>query len=100
MRAMLSNEISFGHSTSQAPVLVQFPKPSASICATMFCTRLEASTLPCGSNAYCETFALTNSIADPFLQAARSEEHTSELQSRGHIGCPLLLEKKIITLAA
>src|SRR5439155_25664058 len=27
-------------------------------------------------------------------QAARSEEHTSELQSRGHLVCRLLLEKK------
>src|SRR5439155_3825105 len=26
--------------------------------------------------------------------AARSEEHTSELQSRGHVVCRLLLEKK------
>src|SRR5437870_10866350 len=30
-------------------------------------------------------------IADQFL---RSEEHTSELQSRGHLVCRLLLEKK------
>src|SRR5690625_6047749 len=29
----------------------------------------------------------------PF-QSARSEEHTSELQSRGHLVCRLLLEKK------
>src|SRR5207253_10577712 len=28
------------------------------------------------------------------LEAARSEEHTSELQSRGHLVCRLLLEKK------
>src|SRR5437870_7297262 len=28
------------------------------------------------------------------FQAARSEEHTSELQSRGHLVCRLLLEKK------
>src|SRR5690625_5420033 len=28
--------------------------------------------------------------------AARSEEHTSELQSRGHLVCRLLLEKKHI----
>src|SRR5690625_6639964 len=28
---------------------------------------------------------------------ARSEEHTSELQSRGHLVCRLLLEKKNIT---
>src|SRR5690625_5963829 len=27
-------------------------------------------------------------------EAARSEEHTSELQSRGHLVCRLLLEKK------
>src|SRR5690625_3062996 len=28
------------------------------------------------------------------INAARSEEHTSELQSRGHLVCRLLLEKK------
>src|SRR6266702_8790468 len=28
------------------------------------------------------------------LQSPRSEEHTSELQSRGHLVCRLLLEKK------
>src|SRR5439155_25537213 len=30
---------------------------------------------------------------------ARSEEHTSELQSRGHLVCRLLLEKKKFTLS-
>src|SRR3712207_7818095 len=30
----------------------------------------------------------------PFLRAPRSEEHTSELQSRQYIVCRLLLEKK------
>src|SRR5690625_5517480 len=30
--------------------------------------------------------------------AQRSEEHTSELQSRGHLVCRLLLEKKKITV--
>src|SRR3712207_8760270 len=30
---------------------------------------------------------------------ARSEEHTSELQSRQYLVCRLLLEKKIITLS-
>src|SRR5690625_7012362 len=29
-----------------------------------------------------------------FFQLGRSEEHTSELQSRGHLVCRLLLEKK------
>src|SRR5690625_5674801 len=30
----------------------------------------------------------------PRMSALRSEEHTSELQSRGHLVCRLLLEKK------
>src|SRR5690625_1044423 len=30
----------------------------------------------------------------PHLESGRSEEHTSELQSRGHLVCRLLLEKK------
>src|SRR5437870_11356389 len=29
-----------------------------------------------------------------FLRSSRSEEHTSEIQSRGHLVCRLLLEKK------
>src|SRR3712207_7271637 len=33
-------------------------------------------------------------------EAGRSEEHTSELQSRQHIGCRLLLEKKKKSYAA
>src|SRR5439155_19977009 len=32
--------------------------------------------------------------ADGFPPPTRSEEHTSELQSRGHLVCRLLLEKK------
>src|SRR5690625_5481333 len=34
--------------------------------------------------------------SDPDAAAERSEEHTSELQSRGHIVCRLLLQKKKI----
>src|SRR5690625_6816651 len=43
---------------------------------------------------------LNDSALDPALVAlmltlpSRSEEHTSELQSRGHLVCRLLLEKK------
>src|SRR5207253_10549082 len=32
--------------------------------------------------------------AEPAPEVARSEEHTSELQSRGHLVCRLLLQKK------
>src|SRR5437870_6494841 len=31
---------------------------------------------------------------DDYVLSTRSEEHTSELQSRGHLVCRLLLEKK------
>src|SRR5690625_5997181 len=34
-----------------------------------------------------------SSICFPLLARKRSEEHTSELQSRGHLVCRLLLEK-------
>src|SRR5437660_5511846 len=37
-------------------------------------------------------FCLTGDTLSPTLN--RSEEHTSELQSRGHLVCRLLLEKK------
>src|SRR2546429_6932297 len=37
----------------------------------------------------------TASSAVPRARDYRSEEHTSELQSRLHLGCRLLLEKKI-----
>src|SRR5690625_7090032 len=33
-------------------------------------------------------------VIEPVTLPGRSEEHTSELQSRGHLVCRLLLEKK------
>src|SRR5690606_26373979 len=75
IRAMFSKEIPFGHSTSHAPVLVQFPRPSSSIWLTMFNTRSVASTLPCGNRANCEPFAATYSRAEAFLQEATQAPH-------------------------
>src|SRR5690625_6415922 len=45
---------------------------------------------------YSEVIGSAASIIFPFMgyHKARSEEHTSELQSRGHLVCRLLLEKK------
>src|SRR5690625_5713369 len=37
-------------------------------------------------------FALAHSRPSPAVLRTRSEEHTSELQSRGHLVCRLLLE--------
>src|SRR5437870_6529184 len=39
-----------------------------------------------------DLFHILTTMANPL--PARSEEHTSELQSRGHLVCRLLLEKK------
>src|SRR5690625_6289940 len=36
----------------------------------------------------------TDYVKDLYLARMRSEEHTSALQSRGHLVCRLLLEKK------
>src|SRR5437870_11448702 len=38
--------------------------------------------------------ALLHRVQQRFAFRLRSEEHTSELQSRGHLVCRLLLEKK------
>src|SRR5437870_8661647 len=42
-------------------------------------------------DCYCKLFKLQDTR---ILGETRSEEHTSELQSRGHLVCRLLLEKK------
>src|SRR5207253_1893227 len=42
----------------------------------------------------CSIFARARSIFLMISSTVRSEEHTSELQSRGHLVCRLLLEKK------
>src|SRR5439155_14596454 len=43
-----------------------------------------------------ETFDLVSArkVLEHLPEPSRSEEHTSELQSRGHLVCRLLLEKK------
>src|SRR5690625_6177142 len=41
-----------------------------------------------------ETLRVPPHWYEELLEATRSEEHTSELQSRGHLVCCLLLEKK------
>src|SRR5207253_10146253 len=47
---------------------------------------------PAGKRSVIVTFTTSNPTV--LLAWGRSEEHTSELQSRGHLVCRLLLEKK------
>ena len=67
---MCAIEIDLGHSAWQAPVLVQLPKPSSSILATIALARRAPSTRPCGSLASDDTRAATKSMAEPFLHVA------------------------------
>src|SRR5699024_8489467 len=69
-RAMLLMETFFGHSASHARVFVQLPKPSSSILLNIALARRNASGLPWGNRFSWLTLAETNSIAEPFLQAA------------------------------
>src|SRR6266508_1479045 len=48
--------------------------------------------IPCGLSPFVGTATEKDGAAD--RSGPRSEEHTSELQSRGHLVCRLLLEKK------
>src|SRR5256884_2738720 len=52
-----------------------------------------------GSRLHDRDFAANARRARPAFAAKRSEEHTSELQSRLHLVCRLLLEKKRSSLS-
>src|SRR5207253_7545567 len=48
----------------------------------------------CCARADCDPMVSISAAPPPTVGIRRSEEHTSELQSRGHLVCRLLLEKK------
>ncbi len=70
MVAMLVSGMPLGQAAVQAPVLVQPPKPSSSMAATMSRTRLSRSGAPWGRAFRWVTLALVKSIAEPLGQAA------------------------------
>src|SRR5690625_3468743 len=47
-----------------------------------------------GTECYVQPDTSGVRVQEPVEDKVRSEEHTSELQSRGHLVCRLLLEKK------
>src|SRR5437660_10428954 len=64
-----------------------------------YTTLFRSSSTPCragcADRAARSTCGARSRCPAPHVErAARSEEHTSELQSRGHLVCRLLLEKK------
>src|SRR5690625_6853623 len=52
------------------------------------------------SNGFLAKYPLRINVDNRRSTSKRSEEHTSELQSRGHLVCRLLLEKKKLIEAA
>src|SRR5439155_23708930 len=69
------------------PILSSSP---ATRSASTSCGALSRTTRPPGPRAS----RGSPRSASQLVEAERSEEHTSELQSRGHLVCRLLLEKK------
>src|SRR5256886_8784118 len=70
-----------------------------SCCASPIRDRTCSSTTPSTPRSTCLSTALDGcSSRTTAIQAMRSEEHTSELQSQSNIVCRLLLEKKKYTL--
>src|SRR5690554_7641462 len=67
-------------------------KPSVPLMASGVSSRLISSTL--ASEAANKRRATKGAKRLPVPISSRSEEHTSELQSRPHLVCRLLLEKK------
>src|SRR3712207_8189737 len=62
----------------------------ANECVTRACDRLQSSLVDCLE----QIVTLPEDDRAPCLHLPRSEEHTSELQSRQYLVCRLLLEKK------
>src|SRR2546429_3262583 len=64
------------------------------------CSRVSASRAASAESASAIRYFASSALRSPYLAAGssstinRSEEHTSELQSRLHLVCRLLLEKK------
>src|SRR5690625_4581357 len=71
----------YGYSSRSTPI-----PPSTS---TLFALILYFSSRSTVSSLFRKTTVFSNG-----MEILRSEEHTSELQSRGHLVCRLLLEKK------
>src|SRR5258707_10980144 len=69
---------------------------SIKICENCGCyNHISARTcIDCGNPFYFQVKIVGKAGTDELIRNARSEEHTSELQSRQYLVCRLLLEKK------
>src|SRR5256886_5686344 len=75
------------------------PATTQCACPTGVQSRCALTSIPSGSAARRSPIALTRG-PPPRSPSARSEEHTSELQSQSNLVCRLLLEKKKNTMTS
>src|SRR2546429_7334596 len=71
--------------------------PYTTLFRSVICFRVELHIEPKPTRHHCADSHTVKGLPSPC--GDRSEEHTSELQSRLHLVCRLLLEKKKTTLA-
>src|SRR5690625_6962590 len=77
------------------PLLEYLSYPAPAVSPTPAILLLIAARRPREATLISMKYSLSISSGSPKVErAVRSEEHTSELQSRGHLVCRLLLEKK------
>src|SRR2546422_7263000 len=74
----------FGHASNHLDIILGAVSTGVLICSSF--------TMACAVNSAAS--GAKNGLVEQAEQAGRSEEHTSELQSRLHLVCRLLLEKK------
>src|SRR5258708_29580213 len=86
---------SLNRGTGSQSIVGKGPRPRASSCARMAILSFSSvpASRPFASRMRLRMFSRAL-IACPGFWSARSEEHTSELQSPDHLVCRLLLEKK------
>src|SRR5690625_5644479 len=77
---------------NKAGLYLPYNRSPPTSCALTPTDQLPAESLETDSQTI--SFCHEQSDALQLVRSTRSEEHTSELQSRGHLVCRLLLEKK------
>src|SRR5690349_22193329 len=80
-----------GVQTCALPIFVNSPRTTAAVGALVTVLAVKPSRVAVTSTASCLPFSVADGVN---VLAVRSEEHTSELQSRRELVCRLLLEKK------
>src|SRR5690625_7063883 len=79
-----------------------FPASTAASTSSFVDLAISQNTFPVTGLTFSKYFPFAGALYSPLIKLSyrslkfRSEEHTSELQSRGHLVCRLLLAKKNI----